>query len=113
MDEKLVKVLPQMNGEFLYIPFVGAIIERVVGGEKQVLVQTREKKSDPKYSGSLEIPGGKFRANEDVYYKYIRTRQKKELYKQERFIGYYRTLLCNSNGQWTIYWHNISLQSRR
>ncbi|OGM13918.1 hypothetical protein A3A76_04765 [Candidatus Woesebacteria bacterium RIFCSPLOWO2_01_FULL_39_23] len=56
-----------MNGEFLYIPFVGAIIERVVGGEKQVLVQTREKKSDPKYSGSLEIPGGKFRANEDVY----------------------------------------------
>ncbi len=59
--------LPSLRGEFLYIPFVGAIIERNFEGKKQVLIQIREKDTDPIYSGSLEIPGGKFRAFEDVY----------------------------------------------
>jgi len=67
MDARLIKMLPNLKGEPLYIPFVGAIIERAHKGEKQVLVQIREKKDDLKYSGSLEIPGGKFRAFEDVY----------------------------------------------
>jgi len=59
--------VPKLRGEELYIPFVGSIIERDNKGVKEVLVQTREKDSDKVYSGSLEIPGGKFRAFEDVY----------------------------------------------
>ena len=59
--------VPRLLGEPLYIPFVGAIIERSFKGKKQVVVQTRKKMTDPKYSGSLEIPGGKFRAFEDIY----------------------------------------------
>ncbi|HUW24478.1 MAG TPA: NUDIX domain-containing protein [Patescibacteria group bacterium] len=59
--------VPKLGDEYLYIPFVGAIIERSFQGEKQILVQTRVKKVDVKYSGSLEIPGGKLRAFEDVY----------------------------------------------
>ncbi|MBU0569974.1 NUDIX domain-containing protein [Patescibacteria group bacterium] len=59
--------VPTFRGEKLYFPFVGAIIEREVGGEKQVLVQVRQKDADQVYSGSFEIPGGKFRAFEDVY----------------------------------------------
>lgn len=60
--------LPRMGGEALTIPFVGAIIERdSKNGEKEILIQTREKTSDPKYSRTLEIPGGKFRAGESVY----------------------------------------------
>lgn len=66
MDSK--KELPTLRGEELYIPFVGAIIERDDNqGKKQVLVQVREKTSDIVYSGSIEIPGGKMQAFEDVY----------------------------------------------
>lgn len=62
------KEVPTLRGEKLYIPFIGAIIERLTKeGEKQVLVQIREKKSDIIYSGSLEIPGGKMQAFEDIY----------------------------------------------
>lgn len=62
------KELPTLRGEKLYIPFVGAIIERISDdGKKQILVQIREKKSDAIYSGSLEIPGGKLQAFEDIY----------------------------------------------
>lgn len=59
--------LPTLRGEPLYIPFVGAIIEREVGGKKQIVIQIREKKSDKTYSGTIEIPGGKFRAFEDIF----------------------------------------------
>jgi 8-oxo-dGTP pyrophosphatase MutT (NUDIX family) len=62
------KHLPILNGEALYIPFVAAIIERETSdGQKQILVQIREKVSDKAYSGCLEIPGGKMKAFEDVY----------------------------------------------
>lgn len=61
------KELPTLRGEALYIPFVGAIIERMNGTTKEILIQVREKSSDRKYSGSIEIPGGKMRAFEDVY----------------------------------------------
>lgn len=41
------------------LPFVGAIIERRVGDKKQLLLQTRwNPKRDPRYSGTLEFPGG-------------------------------------------------------
>jgi 8-oxo-dGTP pyrophosphatase MutT (NUDIX family) len=59
--------VPRLLGEPLYIPFVGAIIERENKGKKQIVVQTRKKKTDNKYSDTLEIPGGKLRAFEDVY----------------------------------------------
>jgi len=59
--------LPKVLGESLYIPFVGAIIEKKYNGERYILVQTRQKITDPAYSGTLEIPGGKFRAFEDIF----------------------------------------------
>ena len=59
--------VPQLRGEYLYIPFVGAIIERELNGVKQILVQIRHKETDSKYKDVIEIPGGKFRAFEDVY----------------------------------------------
>jgi len=59
--------LPILKGEPLYIPFVGAIIERQNGEKKQILIQIRQKESDPMNTGTIEIPGGKMRAFEDVY----------------------------------------------
>lgn len=59
--------VPMLKGEQLYIPFVGAIIERIEQGKTQILFQIREKIDDPKYSGRYEIPGGKLRAFEDIY----------------------------------------------
>lgn len=62
------EVLPRLGEEALTIPFVGAIIERISeSGEVEILVQTRNKKSDPVFSGTMEIPGGKFRAGESIY----------------------------------------------
>lgn len=59
--------VPVFRGEELYIPFVGAIIYRESGNELEILVQTRENPFDKVYGGSIEIPGGKFRAFEDIY----------------------------------------------
>lgn len=62
------KEVPLLRGEELYIPFVGAIIERETDNKtKQILIQTRAKKSDQSYSESIEIPGGKMQAFEDIY----------------------------------------------
>jgi len=63
----MTQELPSLRGEKLYVPFVGAIIERTHQGRTQVLLQTRQKSSDPIYNGSLEIVGGKMRAFEDIY----------------------------------------------
>lgn len=47
---------------------VSAIIERFHDGEWEVLIQTRWKpEEDAKYSGLLEIPGGRMEYGEDVY----------------------------------------------
>ncbi|MBA3957175.1 MAG: NUDIX domain-containing protein [Parachlamydiaceae bacterium] len=59
--------LPLLRAEALYIPFVGVIIQRMNNGKKEILIQTRQKSSDGVYSGTIEIPGGKLRAFEDVY----------------------------------------------
>lgn len=60
--------VPILRGEALYIPFVGAIIERLdKENRKQVVIQIRKKESDLTYNGSIEIPGGKLKAFEDIY----------------------------------------------
>lgn len=59
--------LPTVRGEEIYIPFVGAIIERIENNKKQILIQTREKNCDKIHNGCIEIPGGKLRAFEDIY----------------------------------------------
>lgn len=65
---KTEKELPTLRGEPLYIPFVGAIIEKTNHeGIKQILIQIRQKESDPTYNGRIEIPGGKCQAYEDIY----------------------------------------------
>ena len=50
------------------IPYVGAIIERIKNGEREILLQTRNKPGyDPKYTGALEIPAGKIREYENIF----------------------------------------------
>lgn len=61
-----IKDLPILKGEALYIPFIGAIIERTHEGQRQVLIQIRQKPQDD-YHDSIEIPGGKMKAFEDIY----------------------------------------------
>lgn len=49
------------------LPVVSAIIERERDGIKEILLQTRWKaKSDPKYSGTFEIPAGIIEPGESV-----------------------------------------------
>jgi 8-oxo-dGTP pyrophosphatase MutT (NUDIX family) len=45
---------------------VSAIIERYRDGELEVLLQTRWKPEDTRYSGLLEIPGGRMQLGEDM-----------------------------------------------
>ena len=58
----LVRYVGQRRASHTYdmaIPFVGAIIERLANGEREVLMMTRWKPAaDPVYSGTLEIPAG-------------------------------------------------------
>jgi 8-oxo-dGTP pyrophosphatase MutT (NUDIX family) len=57
-----------MKSENLAEPVVCIIIEREDrNGERKFLIQTRWKpKTDPRYTGVYEIPGGKIRANETL-----------------------------------------------
>lgn len=48
-------------------PCAGAIIEKIIGGEKHILLQTRQKKGGGYTNGKLEIPTGKIREYEDVF----------------------------------------------
>ena len=82
---KTTKV-PTLRGEQLYVPFVGAIIERELNGRKQIVVQIRQKDTDSQYSGSIEIPGGKMRAFEDIY-DTVRREVKEESGLDITFIG--------------------------
>jgi len=92
-----VKELPSLYGENLYVPFVGAIIERTgKDGSKEILVQTRVKKTDRLYSGSIEIPGGKMRAFEDIY-QTIRREVKEESGLDITFIQHEETRIDYPN----------------
>ncbi len=48
-------------------PCVGAIIEKNIGDETYILVQTRQKEDGGKTNGMLEIPAGKIREYEEVF----------------------------------------------
>lgn len=48
-------------------PCAGAIIEKIIDGEKHILLQTRQKSDGGDTNGKLEIPAGKIREYEDVF----------------------------------------------
>lgn len=55
------------------IIFVSGILERMDGGVKKVFLQTRWKpKISPRYSGLLEIPGGRIGSYENVFEAIVR-----------------------------------------
>ncbi|MBR5444580.1 MAG: NUDIX domain-containing protein [Clostridia bacterium] len=49
-------------------PCVGAIVERTIEGEKYILIQTRQKPAGDETNGKLELPAGKIREYEDVFF---------------------------------------------
>ena len=53
--------------EVLAKPCAGAIIEKIIDGEKHILLQTRQKSGGGDTNGKLEIPAGKIREYEDVF----------------------------------------------
>ena len=53
-------------------PCAGAIIEKIIDGEKHILLQTRQKSGGGDTNGKLEIPAGKIREYEDVFSTIIR-----------------------------------------
>ena len=48
-------------------PCVGAIIEKIIGNERHILIQTRQKEDGNETNGMLEIPAGKIREYEDIF----------------------------------------------
>ena len=52
--------------ELFAIPCVGAIIEKIVDGEKYILLQTRFKQGGGDTNGKLELPAGKIREYENI-----------------------------------------------
>lgn len=44
-----------------------AIIERLVGGEEEILLQVRHHKEEPEYYGTWELPQGRIEGYENVY----------------------------------------------
>lgn len=49
------------------IPVISAIIERDIGGQTHVLIQTRIASYDKMYFGCLEIPAGRIVAGENIF----------------------------------------------
>ena len=56
-----------MIKEIFAIPCVWAIIEQVIGNEKYILVQTRQKEDGNETNGMIEIPAGKIREYENIF----------------------------------------------
>lgn len=48
-------------------PCAGAIIEKIIDGEKHILLQTRQKSDGGDTNGKLELPAGKIREYEDIF----------------------------------------------
>lgn len=49
-------------------PCVGAIIEKVISNEKYILIQTRQKEDGNETNGMIEIPAGKIREYENIFF---------------------------------------------
>lgn len=73
----------------LAIPYVAAIVERLNGNKKHILLQTRWKPdSDPVYSGTLEFPAGVLDVQyESVYDAVAREVQEESGLTVKRIIG--------------------------
>ena len=56
-----------MTEEIFAKPCVGAIIARVINGEKHILLQTRKKEDGEETNGMIEIPAGKIREYENIF----------------------------------------------
>lgn len=56
-----------MTEEIFVKPCVGAIIARVINGEKHILLQTRRKEDAEETNGMIEIPAGKIREYENIF----------------------------------------------
>ncbi len=56
-----------MQSEIFAKPCVGAIIERIIDGEKHILLQTRWKADGGDTNGKIELPAGKIREYENVF----------------------------------------------
>lgn len=54
--------------EIFAIPCVGAIVEKVIGDEKYILIQTRQKEDGNETNGMIEIPAGKIREYENIFF---------------------------------------------
>jgi len=48
-------------------PCAGAIIEKIIDGEKCILIQTRQKEDGGESNGMLELPAGKIREYEEIF----------------------------------------------
>ena len=56
-----------MIKELFAKPCVGAIIEKMIGNDKYILIQTRQKEYGDETNGMIEIPAGKIREYEDIF----------------------------------------------
>ena len=56
-----------MMTEIFAKPCAAAIIEKIIDGEKCILLQTRQKSGGGDTNGKLELPAGKIREYEDVF----------------------------------------------
>ena len=56
-----------MTGETFAIPAVSAIIERTENGQRQILLQRRQKPGGGSANGLLEVVGGKIRTYENIF----------------------------------------------
>ena len=56
-----------MVQEIFAKPCVGAIIARVIDGERHILLQTRRKEDGEETNGMIEIPAGKIREYENIF----------------------------------------------
>lgn len=94
-----------MIKEIFAKPCVGAIIEKIIDGEKYILVQTRQKEDGCETNGMIEIPAGKIREYENVFSalrREVREETGLEIIKiygdiWRGLIGMYADRRCNHN----------------
>lgn len=91
-----------MISELFAKPCVGAIIEKTVGNEKYILIQTRQKEDGKETNGMIEIPAGKIREYEDVFAALRREVYEETGLKITRIYGEDQVTSCCTNNVTTI-----------